>query len=86
MLNRKTRLAITSGNIEPVVDAHIENHSLFAYKFLNILKQNENYISSMDLFAQLNKYIISASSQSPQMYALNNMGHNDGQFFFIVKN
>ena len=86
MLNRRTRIAITSGNIEPVVDSYIQKHSLFAYKFLNILKQNENYISSMDLFAQLNKYIISASSQSPQMYALNNMGHNDGQFFFIVKN
>jgi len=86
MLNRKTRLAITSGNIEPVVDAHIQNHSLFAYKFLNILKQNENYISSLDLYGELRRYIVSASSQSPQFYALNNMGHNDGQFFFIVKN
>jgi len=86
MLNRRTRIAITSGNIEPVVDSYIQKHSLFAYKFLNILKQNENYISSLDLYGELRRYIVSASSQSPQFYALNNMGHNDGQFFFIVKN
>ena len=86
MLNRRTRLAITSGSLEPVADTYIQNHSLFAYKFINILKQNENYISSMDLYAELNNFIISASSQSPTFIALNDMGHNEGQFFFIVKN
>ena len=40
MLNRRTRLLITSGGVEPVVDASVDNHSLFAYKFLDILKTN----------------------------------------------
>jgi len=86
LLNRPTRLAITSGSLEPVADTYIKNHSVFAYKFINILKQNENYISSMDLYSELNNFIISASSQRPTFNALYDMGHLDGQFFFIVKN
>ena len=40
----------------------------------------------MDLYAELNNFIISASSQRPTFNALYDMGHLDGQFFFIVKN
>ena len=86
MLNRRTRQIITSGNIEPVVDSYIQNHSLFAYKFLDVLKKNENYITSRALYGELHKYIVQASSQNPQFSKLKNMGDIDGEFFFIVKN
>ena len=86
MLTRRTRQIITSGNIEPVVDAYIQNHSLFAYKFLDVLKKNENYITSRALYGELHKYIVQASSQNPQFSKLKKMGDIDGEFFFIVKN
>ena len=85
MLNRRTRLLITSGGVEPVVDASVDNHSLFAYKFLDILKTNENYTTGSKIWEALNKYHATAS-QNPQITWLKNMGDLGGDFFFIVKN
>ena len=85
MLNRRTRLLITSGGVEPVVDASVDNHSLFAYKFLDILKTNENYTTGSKIWEALNKYHATAS-QNPQITWLKNMGDLGGDFFFIIKN
>ena len=86
MLSRRTRQIITSGNVERVVDAYIQNHSLFAYKFLDILKKNENYTTGRMIYGELHKYIVDATSTNPQFSKLKNMGDIDGEFFFIVKN
>ena len=86
MLARRTRQVITSGNVERVVDAYIQNHSLFAYKFLDILKKNENYTTGRIVYGELHKYIVDATSTNPQFSKLKNMGDIDGEFFFIVKN
>jgi len=86
MLARRTRQIITSGNVERVVDAYIQNHSLFAYKFLDILKKNENYTTGRIVYGELHKYIVDATSTNPQFSKLKNMGDIDGEFFFIVKN
>ena len=40
---KETRMKITSGGNEPVIDKAISGHSLFAYAFLNILKDNEDF-------------------------------------------
>ena len=40
MLSYRSATVITSGNNEPVVDATIEGHSHFAFKFIDILKNN----------------------------------------------
>ena len=85
MLNRRTRLLITSGGVEPVVDASVDNHSLFAYKFLDILKTNKNFTTASKIWDSLNKYHATAS-QNPQITWLKNMGDLGGDFFFIVKN
>ena len=88
MLNRRTRQLITSGGIEPVIDATVDNHSLFAYKFLDILKTNENYTTGSKIWEELNKYLGAAEaiSQSPEITWLKDMGDLGGDFFFIVKN
>ena len=88
MLNRRTRQLITSGGIEPVIDATVDNHSLFAYKFLDILKTNENYTTGSKIWEELNRYLGAAEaiSQSPEITWLKDMGDLGGDFFFIAKN
>jgi hypothetical protein len=85
MLNRKTRQVITSGGIAPVPDSVVDNHSLFAYKFIDILKTNENYTTGSKVWQELQYHIFSVSSQDPKILQLKEMGDLDGDFFFIAK-
>jgi len=59
-------------------------HSLFAYKFIDILKKNEDYVTSSNIFLQIKKYH-SKQTQTPQFYGVENWGHLDGDFVFKVK-
>ena len=86
MLNRRTRQLITSGGIEPVIDATVDNHSLFAYKFIDILKTNENYTTGSKVWKELQLHIVGVSSQDPKILQLKDMGDLGGDFFFIAKN
>ena len=55
MLNTRTRLLITSGTDQPVLDEVIDNHSWFAYLFLRFLDENVNYINATSMFEKLKK-------------------------------
>jgi len=84
-LKNRAGLVLASGGETPVVDTVIDNkHSLFAYKFIDILKKNEDYVTSSNIFLQIKKYH-SKQTQTPQFYGVENWGHLDGDFVFKVK-
>ena len=84
-LKNRAGLVLASGGETPVVDTVIDNkHSLFAYKFIDILNKNEDYITSSNIFLKIKKYH-SKQSQTPQFYGVENWGHLDGDFVFKVK-
>jgi hypothetical protein len=56
--NKKTRLVITSGGNEPVVDSVGGDHSLFALKFIDTLKNNNTVINSQILFENIRRYVV----------------------------
>ena len=84
-LNNRAGLVMASGGATPVVDANIDNkHSLFAYKFIDILKKNSDYITSQNIYSQIKKYHAN-ERQTPQFYGVANCGHLEGDFVFKVK-
>ena len=84
-LNNRAGLVMASGGATPVVDASIDNkHSLFAYKFIDILKKNSDLITSQNIYSQIKKYHAN-QSQTPQFYGVANWGHLEGDFVFKVK-
>ena len=84
-LKNRAGLVLASGGETPVVDTVIDNkHSLFAYKFIDILKKNEDYVTSSNIFLKIKKYH-SKQTQTPQFYGVENWGHLDGDFVFKVK-
>ncbi len=85
LLLKKTRQLITSGGKEPVLDASISNHSLFAYKFLDILNQNDGYLTGSSVWNDLNKYHVNLN-QNPEIKWLKEMGDLGGDFVFISEN
>jgi hypothetical protein len=83
--SKKTRLVITSGGNEPVVDSNGGEHSLFALKLIDTLKNNNTVINSQMLFENIRRYVISNADQTPERALVHKTGHDGGDFLFFPK-
>jgi len=83
---KKTRLVITSGGNEPVVDSDGGLHSLFALKLIDILKNNNSVINSLTLFEPIRQYISDNADQTPERGRIHKTGHAGGDFLFFPVN
>ena len=83
---KKTRLVITSGGNEPVVDSDGGQHSLFASKLISTLRDNNTVINSQILFENIRRYVVSNADQTPERAMVHKTGHDGGDFLFFAKN
>ena len=83
---KKTRLVITSGGNEPVVDSVGGQHSLFALKLIDTLKNNNTVINSLTLFEPIRQYVSDNADQTPERGRIHKTGHAGGDFLFFAKN
>ena len=82
----KSRQAMTSGGIEPVMDGGKDGHSVFAYYLLKSLKGNKaNMIDAGQVFDDLKIPVYNNSDQSPDFKAISKTGDEGGQFIFMKK-
>ena len=80
----KSRQAISSGGIEPVMDGGRDGHSVFTYYLLEALKNNSNhYMDAEQLYSKIKIPIVNNSSQSPILSPIKDTGDEGGQFIFI---
>jgi len=85
--NKKSRQAISSGGIEPVMDGGREGHSVFNYYILKALNDNrEKYFDSSQLYENIKIPVINNSEQTPKFSPIKNTGDEGGHFIFIRKN
>jgi hypothetical protein len=86
MYSLNSRKALTSGGVEPVMDKGKENHSIFAWYFLQALRNNsEKYIDAGQIFDFLKIPVVNNSMQTPAYSPIRNAGDEGGQFIFIAK-
>jgi len=84
--NLKSRQAMTSGGIEPVMDGGKDGHSIFAYYFLQALRNNEGpFVDASQIFEKLKIPVANNSDQKPNLQPVKNAGDEGGQFIFIRK-
>lgn len=84
--NLKSRQAITSGGVEPVMDGGSEGHSVFTYYLLKALKNSETkYYDAGQLYNDIKIPVTNNSDQSPILQPIKNTGDEGGQFIFIRK-
>lgn len=82
----KSRQAITSGGIEPVMDGGKDGHSVFTYYLLQALQNNKNsYLDAGQLFEKLKVPVVNNSEQAPKFSPIKNTGDEGGQFVFFKK-
>lgn len=83
LYSNKSRWALTSGQNEPVSDGGKEGHSVFAYFFLKLLKDNTDaYLVPSRIYEDIAKLVTNNSSQQPRSQPLAGAGDEGGQFVF----
>ena len=82
----KSRQAMTSGGIEPVMDGGGNGHSVFAYYLLKALQENNSeMMDASQVFGSLKIPVYNNSNQSPDFKAIGQSGDEGGQFIFMKK-
>ncbi|NRB39249.1 MAG: caspase family protein [Pseudomonadales bacterium] len=88
--NKRSRLLLTSGGDEPVLDSLGGRHSIFADAFIQTLSENNQILTGPQLFKSVHAKVTQASKntslpQEPEYKAIKGAGHEIGEFFFIPK-
>ena len=84
--SKKTRLVITSGGNEQVVDGiGSSTNSVFAEPLIKMLKNNNDVIRSIELFQEVQNYVINNADQTPNHSLIHGTGHDGGEFLFFPK-
>ena len=89
-LNTKSRIAITSGANQPVLDGGGGDHSIFARLLINKLKNNNKAMSTSQLHGSISNEVREITEklnvkQTPVRIPLYAAGHVAPDFVFIPK-
>ncbi|MHA7836795.1 MAG: caspase family protein, partial [bacterium] len=88
LASKRSRTALTSGGLAPVLDAGGGGHSVFARAFLDVLRQNETILEGQKLYQELSARVTYAArsyqfEQLPQYAPIKFAGHEAGDFFLV---
>lgn len=81
--SRTARLAMTSGNIEPVMDGGGDGHSIFARQFINTLLTDRPIIDGTYLYNSVREPVVTQSGQMPQYSNIRFLESDGGDFLFV---
>ncbi|MFQ5955325.1 MAG: caspase domain-containing protein [Kiloniellales bacterium] len=83
MSRKRSRTAITSGGLEPVMDRGGGDNSVFAKAFLDALYENSEVVDAQSLFATIQRRVVVNSDQTPEYADIRGAGHDGGDFLFV---
>lgn len=94
---KQSRNVLTSGRLEPVLDGGGGDHSVFAAALLDVLRGNNDVITSEEVYSRLLARVMARATrvllderdtpdpQQPTYAALDNGGHVYGDFLFVPR-
>ena len=88
LLERRSRLALTSGGLHPVLDEGDGRHSVFSKVLLETLTGNARLLEASRLFGLIRDEVARAAArygveQDPQLAPISLAGDEGGEFFFV---
>lgn len=89
LIDRKTRVALASGGLEPIVDVlGMEETSIFSQEFVKILELDNEFVTASNIFHRLRAKVASRArasgyEQVPEFAPLYGAGHDGGDFVFV---
>ncbi len=90
MVGKRSRTALTSGGLEPVLDAGAGGHSIFAKALVDALQKNAGVIEGQKLHEAIASSVAYAAGsfnvdQVPEYAPIKSAGHEAGDFFFVAR-
>jgi len=86
MAGKRTRVVMSSGGLEPVMDTSFnKNHSVFASSLIDALENNTEIIDTTTLFSNIRRPVMLNSDQTPEYGDIRKAGHEGGDFIFLPK-
>jgi hypothetical protein len=87
VIKKRSRTALTSGGLQPVLDTGRKGHSVFANAFIDSLNSNPGVLEGQRLFLDVAARVTQAAydrrfEQVPQYAPIKLAGHEAGDFFF----
>ena len=84
----RSRVVLTSGGLQPVLDSGGGNHSVFARSFLEVLNVNSDVIEARRVYQELSARVLNDAlryriEQVPQYAPMQFAGHESGDFLFV---
>jgi hypothetical protein len=88
MASKRSRTALTSGGLAPVLDAGGGEHSVFAKILLEVLRSSSEIVEGQRLYHQIAARVAHLAEryrfeQLPQYAPIKFSGHESGDFFFV---
>jgi hypothetical protein len=88
MAATRSRTALTSGGLGPVLDSGSGDHSVFARAFVDTLQNNDNILEAFSIFRHVSNKVVSDAAklnieQTPQYAPIRHSGHEAGEFLFV---
>ena len=85
---KRSRLLISSGGDQPVLDNADNGNSIFAKAFLDVLESAEGVLTGPELFLRIRRIVSERASsisfkQEPELKVIKGAGHEVGDFFFV---
>jgi len=85
IVQRRARTVLTSGGLEPVLDAGGGSHSVFADAFLDTLRGNAGVIDGEGVYHRVKDQVLLTAEQTPEYGNIRLAGHDGGDFLFVRK-
>lgn len=82
LAQKRARLVLASGGLEPVPDRGGGEHSVFAKYLIEALEKNTDILIGRRLFDSLDKQVPFETSQEPVYAPMRHANHEGGEFFF----
>ena len=91
MARQRSRMVLTSGGVEPVIDNLGGANSVFARSFMEVLNSNTGVLPGQELFGHLQLRVAAVAQrvdirQIPEYAPIKFAGHESGDFFFVRTN
>lgn len=91
MSKTRSRMVLSSGGVQPVLDGGSGEHSIFAAAFLAVLRENQGVMEGSNLYRKVAERMEPATArlkvdQEPRYSPIRHAGHEAGEFFLIPDN
>jgi hypothetical protein len=88
MARQRSRMVMTSGGLEPVLDGAGGSYSVFARPFIELLQANIGVLPGQEMFRLLQLRVAAVAQridvrQVPEYAPIKFAGHESGDFFFV---